>query len=113
MLTIAIVQGFAAGAILMMLTDTMMPEAFRHGGAVAGLATTVGVRAGIPDRDGRARWIGIDHERTSGRGTQERGRHRAPYPGIGSVPGDARQLGDERPRAYGLIASAGAIAAVP
>ncbi len=40
--TIAIVQGFAAGAILTMLADTMMPEAFRHGGAVAGLATTVG-----------------------------------------------------------------------
>ena len=40
--TIAIVQGFAAGAILTMLADTMMPEAFKHGGAVAGLATTVG-----------------------------------------------------------------------
>ena len=40
--TIAIVQGFAAGAILTMLADTMMPEAFEHGGAVAGLATTIG-----------------------------------------------------------------------
>jgi ZIP family zinc transporter len=39
---IAYVQAFAAGAILTMLADTMMPEAFEHGGAVAGLATTLG-----------------------------------------------------------------------
>ena len=35
-------RGSSAGAILTMLADTMMPEAFEHGGAVAGLATTVG-----------------------------------------------------------------------
>jgi ZIP family zinc transporter len=40
--TIAFVQGFAAGAILTMLADTMMPEAFANGGPVVGLATTVG-----------------------------------------------------------------------
>ena len=33
---------FAAGAILTMLADTMMPEAFEHGGKVVGLATTLG-----------------------------------------------------------------------
>ena len=33
---------FAAGAILTMLADTMMPEAFKHGGKQAGLATTLG-----------------------------------------------------------------------
>jgi ZIP family zinc transporter len=39
---IAFVQAFAAGAILTMLADTMMPEAFDHGGAVVGLVTTIG-----------------------------------------------------------------------
>jgi zinc transporter, ZIP family len=39
---VASVQAFAAGAILTMLADTMMPEAFRHGGPVAGLVTTLG-----------------------------------------------------------------------
>jgi ZIP family zinc transporter len=39
---IAFVQAFAAGAILTMLADTMMPEAFEHGGAVVGLVTTIG-----------------------------------------------------------------------
>jgi ZIP family zinc transporter len=39
---IAFVLAFAAGAILTMLADTMMPEAFEHGGKVVGLATTVG-----------------------------------------------------------------------
>jgi ZIP family zinc transporter len=40
--TIAFVQGFAAGAILTMLADTMMPEAFENGGPVVGLFTTMG-----------------------------------------------------------------------
>jgi ZIP family zinc transporter len=39
---VAFVQSFAAGAVLTMLADTMMPEAFEHGGQVAGLATTLG-----------------------------------------------------------------------
>jgi zinc transporter, ZIP family len=40
--TVAIVLAFAAGAILTMLADTMMPEAFEHGGHGVGLATTAG-----------------------------------------------------------------------
>jgi ZIP family zinc transporter len=40
--TIAFVLSFAAGAILTMLADTMMPEAFARGGKLVGLATTVG-----------------------------------------------------------------------
>jgi ZIP family zinc transporter len=37
-----LVQGFAAGAMLMMLADAMMPEAFEHGGKLVGLLTTFG-----------------------------------------------------------------------
>jgi zinc transporter, ZIP family len=37
-----LVLGFAGGAILTMLADTMMPEAFKHGGKLVGLATTLG-----------------------------------------------------------------------
>jgi ZIP family zinc transporter len=37
-----VVQSFAAGAMLTMLADTMMPEAFKHGGRVVGLLTTLG-----------------------------------------------------------------------
>ena len=37
-----IIQSFAAGAMLTMLADTMMPEAFKHGGKVVGLLTTLG-----------------------------------------------------------------------
>jgi ZIP family zinc transporter len=40
--TIAFVLSFAAGAILTMLADTMMPEAFERGGKLVGLATTLG-----------------------------------------------------------------------
>src|SRR5580765_169202 len=40
--TIAFVLSFAAGAILTMLADTMMPEAFQHGGKLVGLVTTLG-----------------------------------------------------------------------
>ncbi len=39
---IAGVEAFAAGAILTMLADTMMPEAFESGGNAAGLVTVVG-----------------------------------------------------------------------
>ena len=39
---IAAIQAFAAGAILTMLADTMMPEAFEHGGSVVGLLTVLG-----------------------------------------------------------------------
>jgi len=37
-----IVQGLAAGAMLTMLADAMMPEAFEHGGKLVGLLTTLG-----------------------------------------------------------------------
>jgi ZIP family zinc transporter len=39
---IAFVLAFAGGAILTMLADTMMPEAFEHGGKLVGLLTTFG-----------------------------------------------------------------------
>ena len=35
-------QAFAAGAMLTMLADTMMPEAFEFGGKAVGLLTTLG-----------------------------------------------------------------------
>jgi ZIP family zinc transporter len=35
-------QAFAAGAVLTMLADTMMPEALKHGGKAAGLVTVLG-----------------------------------------------------------------------
>jgi ZIP family zinc transporter len=42
---IGFIQAFAAGAILTMLADTMMPEAFEHGGSLVGLVTVVGFSA--------------------------------------------------------------------
>ena len=38
----AFVLAFAAGAILTMLADTMMPEAFEHAGSLVGVVTTFG-----------------------------------------------------------------------
>jgi ZIP family zinc transporter len=38
----AFAQAFAAGAVLTMLSDSMMPEAFEHGGPSAGLFTVMG-----------------------------------------------------------------------
>ena len=35
-------KAFAAGAILTMLSDVMMPEAFEHGGKIVGLLVTLG-----------------------------------------------------------------------
>jgi ZIP family zinc transporter len=40
--TLAFVNAFAGGAILTMLADTMMPEAFEHGGKLVGAFTTLG-----------------------------------------------------------------------
>jgi zinc transporter, ZIP family len=40
--TIAFVLAFAGGAVLTMLADTMMPEAFEHGGKFVGVFTTIG-----------------------------------------------------------------------
>jgi zinc transporter, ZIP family len=39
---VAFVLTFAAGAILTMLANTMMPEAFEHGGKLVGVVTTLG-----------------------------------------------------------------------
>ena len=39
---VAFVLAFAAGAILTMLADTMMPEAFEHGGKLVGVVATLG-----------------------------------------------------------------------
>ena len=38
-------QAFAADAMLTMLADAMMPEAFEHGGMLVGLFTVVGFLA--------------------------------------------------------------------
>ncbi len=39
---VAGIQAFAAGAIVTMLADTMMPEALEHGGSLVGLITVAG-----------------------------------------------------------------------
>jgi len=39
---VALVDTFAAGAILTMLADSMMPEAYEHGGKLVGVVTTLG-----------------------------------------------------------------------
>ena len=40
--TVAFIQTFAAGAVLTMLADTMLPEAVEHAGRLVGLLTVVG-----------------------------------------------------------------------
>lgn len=40
--TVGFVLAFAAGAIITMLADTMMPEAYKHGGNLVGVVTTLG-----------------------------------------------------------------------
>ena len=40
--TLAFVQAFAGGAILMMLANTMIPEAYEHAGKLAGVFTILG-----------------------------------------------------------------------
>jgi ZIP family zinc transporter len=42
----AAINGFAAGALLVMLVDSMIPEASRKAGQVAGLATVLGFAVG-------------------------------------------------------------------
>ena len=41
-LMVAIVQAFAAGAILTMLADTMLPEAVEHAGPLVGVVAALG-----------------------------------------------------------------------
>ena len=38
----AVVDAFAAGALLVMLTDSMLPESFEHGGKESGLSLVIG-----------------------------------------------------------------------
>jgi ZIP family zinc transporter len=45
--TVAFVLAFAAGAILTMLVDTMVPEAFEKGGRTTGLLTTLGFATAV------------------------------------------------------------------
>lgn len=39
---LSFIQAFAGGAILMMLANSMIPEAFKHGGKLAGIFTVLG-----------------------------------------------------------------------
>jgi zinc transporter, ZIP family len=41
------IQGFAAGALLTMLADAMLPEAYKESGPTAGLVTTFGFAVAI------------------------------------------------------------------
>jgi ZIP family zinc transporter len=41
-LWLSFIQAFAGGAILMMLANSMIPEAYEHGGKLAGVATVLG-----------------------------------------------------------------------
>jgi ZIP family zinc transporter len=56
----AVIDGFAAGALLVMLVDSMIPDATRRAGRIAGLVTTLGFavawgcRSPRPDRRIRA-----------------------------------------------------------
>jgi ZIP family zinc transporter len=43
----AVIDAFAAGALLVMLTDSMIPESFEHGGKETGLALVVGFAAAV------------------------------------------------------------------
>lgn len=43
----ALIQGLAAGAMLTMISETMLPEAYEQGGAVVGLSTLAGFLAAL------------------------------------------------------------------
>ena len=43
----ALLEGLAAGAMLAMIAQTMLPEAFDHGGWLTGLMTVIGFLAAI------------------------------------------------------------------
>lgn len=45
--TYGIIEGTAAGAMLVMIAETMLPEAFERGGAVVGLSTLLGFLAAL------------------------------------------------------------------
>ena len=43
----AIVQGIAAGAMLTMIAETMLPEAYHKGGTITGFSTLLGFLAAL------------------------------------------------------------------
>lgn len=43
----AVVDAFAAGALLVMLSDSMIPEAFEHGGKETGLFLVLGFAVAV------------------------------------------------------------------
>ena len=45
--SLAFVQAFAGGAILMMLANSMIPEAYEHGGKMAGVSTVLGFSVSV------------------------------------------------------------------
>jgi zinc transporter ZupT len=45
--TYGFIEGTAAGAMLVMIAETMLPEAFERGGAVVGLSTLLGFLAAL------------------------------------------------------------------
>ena len=45
--TYGVIEGTAAGAMLVMIAETMLPEAFERGGAVVGLSTLLGFLAAL------------------------------------------------------------------
>ena len=44
---LAFVQAFAGGAMLMMLANTMIPEAYERAGKLAGIATVMGFAVAV------------------------------------------------------------------
>lgn len=46
-LWLAFIQAFAGGAIMMMLANSMMPEAYEHGGKLAGVFTVLGFAVSV------------------------------------------------------------------
>jgi ZIP family zinc transporter len=46
-LTLSFIQAFAGGAILVMLANTMFPEAYEHGGKLAGIFTVLGFSSAV------------------------------------------------------------------
>jgi zinc transporter, ZIP family len=45
--TVSFIQSFAAGSILVMLSNTMIPEAYEHGGKLAGIFTVLGFAVAV------------------------------------------------------------------
>ena len=47
LIAVAAVEGLAAGAMLTMIAETMLPEAFEQGGAIVGISTLIGFLAAL------------------------------------------------------------------